>query len=141
MLTYSYTARDTKTGDKVSAELEAENPSAAAKLLTERGLSPLEITAKKNRTGPLGAIANRIPAKHKVIFSRQLATLINAGLPLVQSLSSVQEQTTNKAFKTVIGKVINDLESGASFAAALSQHPKSQARIEHMLKTRKRLAN
>ncbi|HET7630547.1 MAG TPA: type II secretion system F family protein, partial [Candidatus Saccharimonadales bacterium] len=123
MLTYIYTARNTQTGQKVTAEVEAENESIATKLLLERGLAPLNLKVKGEETG-LAAFRNRVPAKQRVIFSRQLATLINAGLPLVQSLSTVQQQTVNKPLKAIIGKIVKDVEAGSTLANALAKHPK-----------------
>ncbi len=123
MLTFSYVARDSKTGQKIEAQVEAENEAAAARLLTERGLAPLEIKLLKE-PGAGSAVFNRIPAKQKIIFSRQLSTLINAGLPLVQSLSTVRSQTPNKTLKFVIGKIISDVEAGSTLADAMSRHPK-----------------
>ena len=63
------------------------------------------------------------------MFSRQLATLINAGLPLVQSLRSVGQQTTSKPFKVVINEVITDVEAGTSFSASLAKHPRVFNRV------------
>src|SRR3990167_7050664 len=105
MLTYSYRARNTNTGKQVKAEIEAENEKSAARLLTQQGLAPLEIKVKGDSGGLFGNYRNRVKAKQKVIFSRQLSTLINAGLPLVQSLETVRGQTKNKALKSVIGEV------------------------------------
>lgn len=122
MENFSYVARDIKTGEKIEAEVDAENEAAAARLLSERGLAPIEINKKKSKSAGL-AFLNRIPTKEKVIFSRQLSTLINAGLPLVQSLSTVKEQTTNKKFQTIIGRLVNDVEAGSSLADALTHYP------------------
>lgn len=121
MNSFIYTARDIRTGQKIQAEVQAENEGAAARLLTDRGLAPLEIKPKKEASSHL-SIMRRIPVKHKVIFSRQLSTLINAGLPLVQSLNTVINQTPDKKLKDVLHKVVSDLESGLSFAQALSKH-------------------
>ena len=123
MLTYSYTARERSTGKIVKAEIEAGDENAAGKLLLDRGLIPQEIKPKSQANG-LSAFRNRVTGKQKVIFSRQLSTLINAGLPLVQSLSSVQNQTTNKVFKDVIAQIITDVEAGSSLAASLKKYPK-----------------
>jgi len=121
MLTYTYEAKNAKTGQKVKAQVQADNEQAAAKLLREQGLTPLSIKLEKGSRG--GRFHRRIKTKDKVLFSRQLATLINAGLPLVQSLRSVDSQTTNKPFKVVIGQVISDVEAGTSFSNALAKHP------------------
>jgi type IV pilus assembly protein PilC len=120
MLTYSYTARNAKTGQKVKAQVQADNEQAAAKLINEQGFTPLNI---KLENSGFRSKFRRIKAKDKVLFSRQLATLINAGLPLVQSLRSVTSQTTNKALKAVINEVITDVEAGTAFNAALEKHP------------------
>lgn len=120
MLTYTYEARNGKTGKKIKAQVQADNEQAAAKLINEQGLTPISI--KLERAGSRAGF-RRIKAKDKVLFSRQLATLINAGLPLVQSLRSVAGQTTNKNFKVVINEVISDVEAGTSFSASLEKHP------------------
>ena len=121
MLTFTYTARNQKTGQKIKAEIEAENERAAGKLLIERGFTPLEISLKTNKPG-IG-FRNRVPAKQRVIFSRQLSTLINAGLPLLQSLNTVRGQTSNKALKDIIGVIISAIEDGSPFASALAKYP------------------
>jgi type IV pilus assembly protein PilC len=120
MLAYTYEARNAKTGEMVKAQVQADSEQAAAKLIKEQGLSPISIKAEK--TGGSWRF-KRIKTKDKVLFSRQLSTLINAGLPLVQSLRSVSGQTTNKAFKVVINEIISDIEAGKSFSQALSKHP------------------
>lgn len=123
MLSYSYTARQTASGKKIKAEVEAESESAAIKLLRQEGLMPLDIKLKEGETTGLGKFFNRVKTKDKILFSRQLSTLINAGLPLMQSLRSVGGQTTSKPLKVVINKVINDVEAGSALSTALSRHP------------------
>lgn len=123
MLTYKYLARDPASGQKIKAEVEAESEQAAAKLLHQEGLSPLEITLKEGEAKGLAKVFHRIKTKDKILFSRQLSTLINAGLPLMQSLRSVANQTTSKPLKVVINKVISDIEAGSALSAALARHP------------------
>jgi len=125
MLTFTYQARNAKTGQKIKAQVQADNEQSAAKMIYEQGLTPLEIRPVRSNNFRL----NRIKTKDKVLFSRQLSTLINAGLPLVQGLRSVAQQTTNKAFKTVINQVITDVEAGTSFSQALAKHPKVFNRV------------
>jgi type IV pilus assembly protein PilC len=120
MLTFNYEAKNAKTGQKVKAQVQADNEQAAAKLIKEQGLTPLTI---KEERGARTNFFRRIKTKDKVLFSRQLSTLINAGLPLVQSLRSVASQTTNKPFKIVINEIITDVEAGTSFSKALEKHP------------------
>lgn len=125
MLTFSYTARDPASGQKIKAEVQAETESAATKLVQQQGLAVLEIEVKQGGAGSggLGRLTRRIKTKDKILFSRQLSTLINAGLPLVQSLRSIGQQTKNKNMKLVINQVITDVEAGQSFSAALASHP------------------
>lgn len=120
MLTYSYTARDPATGRHVKAEVQADNEQAAAKLIKGEGLVPLDIGISKGGTSTR---LKHIKTKDKVLFSRQLSTLLNAGLPLVQSLNNVTHQTTNKALKVVINQIIADVEAGSTLAAAFGKHP------------------
>lgn len=123
MLSFSYTARDPNTGQKISAEVQAGSEQEAAKIIIGEGLAPLEIKPiGASNKGP-SRFRNRINTKQKIVFSRQMSTLINAGLPLVQSLRNVADQTENKTFKIVINKLISDIEGGSSFSQALIKHP------------------
>ena len=125
MLSFKYEARDSRTGQLVKAEVEADNEQSAAKLIRQEGLSPLSIVAKNaNGGGPLGGLRNKVKAKERILFARQLSTLINAGLPLVQSLRSVSDQTQGAALKVIINKIISDIEAGGAFAPALEKHPR-----------------
>lgn len=125
MITYDYIAKDPVSGQKVKAQVQADSEQAAAKLIKTQGLAPLDISAEgSGGLAIINGIRNRISAKDKVLFSRQLSTLINAGLPLIQSLRNVQNQTPSKPFKVVISQVIGDVEGGSSFSAALSQYPR-----------------
>lgn len=124
MLTFTYTARDPATGNKIKSTVEADNEVAASKLIQQEGLAPLEVTVNDvGGSSPISKLRDRIRTKDKIIFSRQMSTLINAGLPLVQSLRNVNEQTTSKAFKVVISQIIADVEGGSSFSEALKRHP------------------
>lgn len=124
MLTYQYVARDPATGEKVTSTVEADNEKSATKLLREQGLSPLELKLKNtDSNGFLDKLTHRIKTKDKVLFSRQLSTLINAGLPLVQSLHNVASQTQNKNFQVVINKIITSVESGSTFSDSLAKFP------------------
>lgn len=124
MLTYKYTAKDNASGQKIKAELQAENERAAAKMLTKQGLTPIEISLASGSGGP-GKFFNRVKAKDRILFARQLSTLINAGLPLLQSLRTVNGQTQSKQLKVIINQIITDIEGGASFSVALGKHPET----------------
>lgn len=129
MLTYRYTARDPSTGQYVKAEVQAEDERAAGKLITKEGLVPIDIKLAEKGTTGIGGRFNRVKTKDKVIFSRQLSTLINAGLPLVQALRMVNRQSTSKPLKVVVGKVINDVEAGATLSSAMGRHPQVFNRV------------
>lgn len=124
LLTFKYTARDTASGEQVKSEIQAENEQAAAKLLKQQGLSPIEIKSQSEQTGFIGRHKNKVRSKDKILFSRQLSTLINAGLPLVQSLRTVARQTPNQALKQITNQVVSDIEGGAALSVALSKHPR-----------------
>lgn len=124
MLTFRYVARDITSGQKIKAEVQAENEQSAAKLIRGQGYTPIEIELAKGSKGP-GRFRNRIKTKDKILFSRQLSTLINAGLPLVQSLRTVANQTQSKPLKVVANQVISDVEAGTAFSLALAKHPET----------------
>lgn len=130
MLSFRYTARDPATGQYIKSNVQAENEQAAAKLIRKEGLVPIDIAlAEKTTSGFMWRRLNRVKTKDKVLFSRQLSTLINAGLPLVQSLRSVNQQTTSKPLKVVVNKVIADVEAGATLSTAMSKHPEAFNRV------------
>jgi len=124
MLTFAYKARDTSSNKIVKSTVQAENERAAAKLLMGRNLMPLDISPETDKRGIIGALQNRVSTKDRVIFTRQLSTLINAGLPLAQSLHTVQGQTTNKKLKEIAQDIISSVEGGSNLADAFSKHPK-----------------
>lgn len=129
MLSFRYTARDPSTGQYVKAEVQAEDEQAASKVIRKEGLVPIDIKLAEKSTTGFSSIFNRVKTKDKVIFSRQLSTLINAGLPLVQSLRTVNAQTQSKPLKIVVSKVISDVEAGSTLSAAMGRHPQVFSRV------------
>lgn len=123
MLSYNYTARNPQTGKIVKSTVEADSEAAAAKLISNEGLVPTNITLQ-TANGFLGSFKSKVKAKDRVLFSRQLSTLINAGLPLLQALRSVNKQTTSKPLKVILSQVIADIEGGSTLANAMGKHPK-----------------
>jgi type IV pilus assembly protein PilC len=124
MQIFTYTAREHETGKKIKGEIEADSQEGAVKLLQERKLEPIEIKDNTDNKSLLDFWLKRVPTKEKVIFSRQLSTLINAGLPIVQSLRTVEGQTKNKTLQSVIRQIITNVEAGSSFSESLAKHPK-----------------
>ncbi len=129
LTTYEYVARNPKTGERIKAQVQADTEHSAAKLIRDEGLIPLDITLVKEKVNPLGGLMKRVPAKDRVLFSRQLSTLIDAGLPLLQSLRNVNNQITNKMLKEVISEVIAAVEGGSALSVAMSRHPKVFSKV------------
>lgn len=121
MITFSYKARDLASNKIVKSTVQAESEAEAGRLLMERNFIPLEINPEGTKGGIVDKLTNRITPKDRVVFTRQLATLISAGLPLAQSLHTVQEQTTNKKLKAVVQNIISSVESGSSLAVAFEK--------------------
>ena len=123
MKKYTYEAKDTANGKIVKSVVQAESENAAAKLLSGQGFVPLKIELQDQRTGLLSRFSGKITAKDKIVFTRQLATLIGAGLPLSQSLRTVQEQTANKKMQENVQDIISDVEGGRALSEAFGKHP------------------
>lgn len=123
MLTFRYVAKDSASNKQVSSTVKAESEKAAARLLMSQGMIPLHITEQSEAGGIIQRLMNRVTTKDKVVFTRQLATLINAGLPLAQSLHTVQEQTENKKLKAVAQDIIMNVEGGKSLSESFGKHP------------------
>lgn len=120
MITFNYKARDTNTGKIIRSTVQGNNEAAAARVLMAQGIVPIEMTP----AGSGGGLRSRVSSKDRVIFTRQLSTMLNAGLPLAQSLATVQDQTNNKALKSIIADVVGSINGGASLSDALSKYPK-----------------
>ena len=123
MLEYKYTARDTASNKTVKSVVKANSEKAASKLLISQGLLPIEIKEVSQGESIFQKLTNRVPMKAKIIFTRQLSTLINAGLPLTQSLHTVREQTDNKRLQSIVQDIISDVEGGSALSVAFGKHP------------------
>ena len=125
MKKYDYEARDSASNKIVKSVVQADSENAAAKLLTSQGFVPLKIELQDDKTSLFAKFSGRITTKDKVVFTRQLATLIGAGLPLAQSLRTVQEQTTNKRMQEIVQEIISDVEGGKSLSDSFAKHPEA----------------
>ena len=122
MPSFAYVARETGTGREIRSSLDAATEQAAIAALLNRNLLVVSIQekiAKKGRTA-----GGSVPLHDLVMFTRQLATMVDAGLAMVQSLQGLAEQTQNKAMRDVIKDVCTRVEGGDSFSEALQKHPK-----------------
>lgn len=124
MIKYKYSARDSK-GKEVKGVLEARSRESVSESLKAQGLlivsisQDLGIDWKSLQEINIGGV----PIKEKVVFMRQLATMIGAGLPLTQSLEILEAQAVNPLFKRTISKVLGDVQGGESLASAFRKHP------------------
>lgn len=123
MRKFNYEARDKATGKIIKSMVQADSETEAAKVLIAQGYMPLSLKEEDENGNLLARLSNRITRKDRIIFSRQLATLIGAGLPLTQSLRTVLDQTSNKRMQEVVQEIIADVEGGKSLSSAFSKHP------------------
>ncbi|QQG50766.1 MAG: type II secretion system F family protein [Candidatus Saccharibacteria bacterium] len=123
MKKFNYQAKDASTNKIVKATVQADSENAAAKLLMAQGFTPLDIQEIDENGSFFGRLTNRITTKDRIVFTRQLATLIGAGLPLSQSLHTVMEQTDNKRLQGVVEDIVASVEGGKSLSESFSKHP------------------
>src|SRR5664279_3119350 len=127
MASFLYVARETASGREIRSSVDAASEQAAIAALLNRNMLVVSISekvAKKGRTS-----GGRVGLADLVIFTRQLATMIDAGLAMVQSLQALADQTTNKVMRDVIRDVCARVENGDSFSDALQKHPKAFSRL------------
>lgn len=125
MASFTYVASSTKSGKLVKGEIDAKNRDEAASILLRQQLTPISIKAAAGEATGLAGLfsAKKVKTDELVIFTRQLSTMISAGVPLIRSLNSLEEHAENPAFKKVIESVKTDIEGGAALADALEKHP------------------
>ncbi|MBI5235394.1 MAG: type II secretion system F family protein [Deltaproteobacteria bacterium] len=122
MATFVYTGKSIG-GEVKKGEIDAPNMAQATASLRRQQINPTSITEKKAGFA-FPSFGGGVKAKELVIFSRQFATMIDAGLPLVQCLEILGSQQENPAFKKVLMEVKGSVEGGSTFADALGKHPK-----------------
>src|SRR5881227_3650634 len=123
MPSFVYVARETASGREVRSSVEAATEQAAIAALLNRNMLVVSIQKKVGKKGKTSG--GKVGLADLVIFTRQLATMIDAGLAMVQSLQGLAEQTTNKVMRDLIRDVTARVESGESFSEALVKHPKA----------------
>ena len=123
MKRFNYKAKEKSTGKIVKGSIQAENEQTAGQLLIEQGYIP-DSVVEEGANDPFVKVTKRIKTKDRIIFTRQLSTLIGAGLPLTASLRTVTDQTQSKGMKEIAEEIITAVESGKSLYEAFSEHPK-----------------
>ena len=122
MKRYNYKAKEKATGKIMKGSIQAENEQIAGRLLVEQGYIPDSIT-EEGANSPLEKLKNRITTKDRIMFTRQLATLIGAGLPLATSMRTVANQTNSKGMKAVAEEILTSVESGKTLHDSFALHP------------------
>jgi type IV pilus assembly protein PilC len=122
MPTFQYVAK-ARSGQKQSGSMQAENRQQALIQLTNKGLTLEKLTEQKTRVTAKGN--KRVKTTDLLIFTRQLSTIVSAGLPLLQGLDILAEQTDDPNFRVVIDAVATEVESGETFSDALRKFPKA----------------
>lgn len=125
MAIFSYVAKD-QNGKTITSTMEADEQRTVIDKLRQQNLIIISVSEGKVKGQSFLQAANRkrIKIDDLVIFSRQLATMVDSGIPLVQSLDILSEQLENKTFKEIIGKIRHDIETGSSLSEAIGRHPK-----------------
>ena len=119
MKRYNYKAKDKETGKILKGSIQAENERIAGHLLIEQGYIPQSVV--EEGAGLFGG-KNKVTAKDRIMFTRQLSTLIGAGLPLATSLRTVAGQTQAKGMKAIIEEILTNVEAGKSLFESFSAH-------------------
>src|ERR1044071_7342687 len=122
MASFAYVARETGSGREIRSSVDATTEQAAIAALLDRNLLVVSIQEKIGKKGRTAG--GKVGLQDLVIFTRQLATMIDAGLAMVQSLQALADQTTNKVMRDVIRDICSRVEGGDSFSEALQEHPK-----------------
>ena len=130
--TFAYKVRD-PAGRVIEGRLEADNATLVAGKLRGMGYVPISIEehagSRLQSDISIPGLSNRVHLKDVAVFSRQFATMINAGLSLLKSLSVLEEQTENKELARIIREVRLDVERGSSLSVALARYPKAFNRL------------
>lgn len=118
MPTYSWEGKN-RSGRVVKGTMQANSIDAVYAQLNSQLITPIKVVETKEKKSK-----GSVPTKDKVVFTRQFSTMIDAGLPLVQSLEILASQQPNKFFKEVLYQIKSDVEQGSTLSEALKKHPK-----------------
>jgi type IV pilus assembly protein PilC len=123
MALFTYVAKD-EHGKTVNGALEYEKVASLIDMLRTQGLVILSVKEERSKTKGLASwsFGGKVKLNEIVIFTRQLATMVEAGIPIVQSLDILKDQTDQPSFKTVISQIKTEVEKGESLSFGMSQH-------------------
>lgn len=125
MIDFVYTAKDKESGEVRKGKISADNQNAAAALLIEKSMYPIKIEEASKAEGvwTKNAFGSGVKIKDRVLFTRQLSTLVKAGLPITQALNTAIDQVNNKGFQQTLQKVSANVEGGNTLANSFAQYP------------------
>ncbi len=127
MPSFAYAAREAATGREIKSSIDAATEQAAIAALLNRNLLVVSIQEKVGKKGK--NLGGKVALHDLVVYTRQLATMIDAGLAMVQCLQALAEQTPSRVMREVIKDVCARVEAGDSFSDALKKHPKTFDRL------------
>lgn len=122
MAVYTFTAQS-KSGEIIKEQVEARSKEAAITMVVNQGHRPMSIEKQFQSIDLADYIKPRIKSSDLVVFTRQLSTMVSAGVPLLRALNTLSQQTDNKTFKKVLQEVTKEVQSGTSLGDAFSKHP------------------
>lgn len=130
MATFSYTARD-RQGQAISGSIEAGSETAAADMLLQRSQIPIKIQLQEEKQSSAAIVWpwQRVSMTELIIFSRQMYSLMKAGIPIIRAIVGLAESTSSSALNTVLLDLAEQLEKGRTLSAAMAQHPKIFSRL------------
>src|SRR5918997_651520 len=128
MATFTYKAR-TRQGEILQDQVEGLDTMTVASTLRQQGLLVIDVKEQSAAQKDLFEPFKKVKLGDIVVFTRQFATMINAGLPIVRSLYILAEQTGNKKLKDTVDAVRKDVEAGLALSEALDKHPKVFSRL------------
>src|ERR1035437_11144301 len=123
MISYRYSALD-ESGKRVTGVEMALSTGAAHVMLLERGLQPLEVNTKQSIL-KFEITKKKVPRQDVMNFTRQLAVFMRAGIPIMEALEVIVEETQNKMLKAILGEMVDSLRAGDTFAASAAAHPEA----------------
>jgi type IV pilus assembly protein PilC len=146
MTTFAYTAFDSR-GKLFRGDIKERSWTQALRRVKEMGLFPTSVKERPRRllggkiktgrrpaegvrhAGRSGVFGSRVSGGVITAFTRQLATLIDAGIPLIRGLRSIQEQEENKRLRAIVGELVKEIEGGSTLSEALDRHPRVFSRL------------
>src|SRR5690348_12789791 len=121
--TFQYTVRD-QAGKEVTGTLVADSEQLVIGRLREMGYTPLKVGVQRQGMNREFNFRQKAKLKDLAVFSRQFATMVNSGLPILRALSILEQQTESRVIGKAVAQVRQEIERGSSLSVALAKHPK-----------------